>query len=326
MSEDTAINLNSKIVPVYFSCDENYVPQLCVAIASIVYNTSANLHFIVLAESLSDAAKANILKVCAGHKLSIETISKYGKYFENVGVKQQHISIATCYRFFIPLLDFDYEKGIYLDCDVVVLGDVAELLDFDLGDNYLAGTNDFISEKYIKSLTLDKYFNAGVLLLNLKKFRQDNVFEKLISELCDTSKHFKYLDQDILNIVLGEKSKLLPTKWGAVAPLFRKNLTSKYESASEIKEAIYSPKIVHFTGPDKPWSIPRGITAHPWTPAYFYYMRKTPFASNVEKINASFNVIGKFINYWSRHLLFFVRPMFFKMRLLYLRNKRNYSK
>ncbi len=315
----------NSIVPVYFSCDENYVPQLCVAIASIVHNTSASLHFIVLTENLSDCAKEKILEVCAGHKLSVETIAKYGKYFANVGVKQQHISIATCYRFLIPLLDFDYEKGIYLDCDIVVLGDVAELLNIDLGDNYLAAANDFISERYVKSLNLDKYFNAGVLLLNLKKFREDGVFDKLISELCDTSKSFKYLDQDILNIVLGAKSQLLPTKWGAVAPLFRKNLISKFESSDELKEAIYAPKIVHFTGPDKPWSIPRGITAHPWTPAYFYYMRNTPFAQSAENINASFNVFAKFLNYLKRHTFFFIRPMFYKMRLLYAKNKKIYS-
>ncbi len=317
---------SSDIIPVYFSCDNNYVAQLCTVIKSITSNTNSNIHFIILHLELSGESKYNIEKTSANHRVSFVGISKWNSHFENFCMKQNHISIAACYRYLIPILDFEYNKGIYLDCDIVVLDDIKELYNIDLKNNYLAGTDDFLKKKHLRLISVDRYFNSGVLLLNLKKLKEDNISFKLFETTKALKDKIKYLDQDILNIVLKNSVSFLPIRWGITAPPFRKKIKSNFLSQKEILEAVYDPAIVHFTGPDKPWTIPYGITAHPWAPAYFYYLKQTTFAKNTEAIKEKFNAISRLLWYWKRHLLFFTRPFFYKMRLLHLCNKKKYEK
>lgn len=230
---------------------------------------------------------------------------------KNIDIKCPHISTAACYRYFIPMLNFDYAKGIYIDCDIIVRGDISELFSFNLGDNFLAGADDFAKSNYVRNLKLTRYFNSGVLLINIAKMRRENIVAKLVAKTLELKDKIKYLDQDVLNIVLKDKVKILPSKWGAVSQLFRRSVSSDFIDESEITEAVYEPAIIHFTGPDKPWVIPFGITAHPWAPAYFYYINRTPFSKSAESFKRKFSPIKRFFWYWKRHLLFFLRPQFF---------------
>ncbi len=312
-------------VPVYMSCDDNYAKHLCVVIASIVENTTSKVHFIILSAGLTQSNKDKIVKSAKGHCVDFPVLDEWIEYFSNLQMKQTHISIAACYRYLIPLLNYPYEKGIYLDCDVVVMGDIAKLYDFPIGDNYIAGASDAIRESYFSKWGLDRYFNSGVLLLNIKLLRQDNLSIELFKKTLELQNEIKYLDQDILNIVLRQKMLLLPVKWGVVAPFFRKNVSVRFVSDSEKHEAVYAPEIIHFTGPDKPWIIPYGVLAHPYTPAYFYYLSLTPFANEEGEIKSKYKPISRLFWYLKRHTFFFLRPMFFRMRKLYCQNLRKYN-
>ena len=318
------MNGTHTLLPVYMSCDDNYVVHLCVVIASILNNTESKIHFIVLAPNLSEENKQKIATVCGDNELNIVNTSVKLDNFSNVEIKCGHISLSTCSRFFIPQLDFPYEKGVYLDCDVVVNGDIKELFDIDLGENYTAAVDDFISKDYSAKLGIGRYFNAGVLLLNIAKMRSENAVEKILAALETHGNTIKYADQDILNLVFGQKVLFLPPRFGVVSPYFRGRKT-KYFSKEEISAAIYNPLVIHFTGPDKPWVIPCGLTAHPWTPLYFHYLRQTPFAHKATEYFRKFNALGKFFWYWKRHITFFLRPQFYSMRLLYLKNKRRFN-
>lgn len=314
-----------EIVPVYMSCDDNYAIHLCVVAASIVANTSSRVHFIVLYSKLSDSNKSRIAETCAGHKVDFVCVDAIAADLDGISFKCAHISIAACYRYFIPRLPFDYDKGVYLDCDVIVRGDIRGLFDFDLGDAYIAGAEDFIKPSYLNRIGLRRYFNSGVLLLNIERMRRENIAPRLLAATVANRDKFRYLDQDVLNTLLGAESKFLPVKWGAVSSIFRKREVSEFVAPAEIAEAVRDPQILHFTGPDKPWIIPRGILAHPWTPAYFYYLRRTPFAGEEARICGRFNPMRRFFWYLSRHPLFFMRPQFFKMRLLYAKNRAFYE-
>ena len=318
-------NSAETVIPIYLCCDENYAPQLCTVAASVVDNTQSPLHFIVLTAGLSDSAKSNIAKACGANEVSFVSVAEYSRFFDEFPLLHSHISIATCYRYLIPLLDFPYEKGIYLDCDVLVCGDIRGLFDYDISDAAIAGADDFISTSHPKTLGLDRYFNAGVLLLNIKKMRAQNAAVKLLEKTLELRDKIKYLDQDVLNVFFKGESKILPPKFGAVSSLYRKNAVSEYFSAEEIREAVYSPIVVHFTGPDKPWLIPFGITAHPWTPLFLHYWKTTAYADLLEKAVEKFNPVGRFFWYWKRHLGFFLRPQFFRMRKLYARNLKKYE-
>lgn len=315
---------DGKTIPIYMCCDDNYAAQLSVVMASICCNTKANLHFIILSAALSDSSKKNIADSAKTANVDFVSIKPYADAVKDVSVKSKHISIATCYRYFIPQLDYDYEKGIYLDCDIVVLGDIEELFDIDLKDAPLAAVEDTISERYYKKWGLKNYFNAGVLLLNIKKLREETSALKLVQKTLELSGSIKYLDQDVLNILYANTALFLPPKFGAISPLFRKKVLLKSASSKDINEAVYNPVVVHFTGPDKPWKILYGLTAHPWACTYFYYLGKTNYADKKEQILRNFNGIKNFVWYFKRHIFFFVRPYYLKMRRLYAQNKRKF--
>ena len=310
-------------IPVYMSCDDNYVTHLCVVIASVLNNTKSDIHFIILVSSLSEHNKTLISAVCGENKVSFIDV-KQRLHSIPIEVKCSHISLDTCSRFFISEFDFPYKKGIYLDCDVVVNGDIKKLFDIDIADNYAAAVDDFVSREYANKLGIGRYFNAGVLLLNIEKMRRENIVETFFDTIRLRGNSIKYADQDILNLAFRGKVTFLPPKYGVVAPYFRGRRTSHF-SNKDVAEAVYNPLIIHFTGPDKPWVIPFGITAHPWTPLYFCYLRKTPFANLAAEYFKKFNVFGRLFWYWKRHLGFFLRPKFYTMRLLYLKYKQRFN-
>ena len=186
-------------IPVFLCADENYFPHLSAVIASAAQNTAADIHFIVLTSSKSDAEKEKVARACGKNKISFVSVGEYESAFAELPQKQEHITAAACFRYLIPQLDFPYQKGIYLDCDVIVRGDIGELFGVDLGGAYLAGVYDYQSRKYAESLKVDKYFNSGVLLMNIKRMRADNTAQNLISATLEMQDKIKYLDQDVLN-------------------------------------------------------------------------------------------------------------------------------
>ena len=179
------------IVPVVFAADDNYVPMLTTTIYSMLKNASANRSYdvIVLERNISDENKQNITKFLA--KFSNATVRFYdvSRYLAgfNLTTSNAHISVETYYRFIIQEALPFYSKLLYLDCDLVVNGDVAELFDTEMGDNAIAAVPDIdfignlnmkdgIRSEYVrKQLHMRDaygYFQAGVLVMNLDRMRK----------------------------------------------------------------------------------------------------------------------------------------------------------
>ncbi len=306
-----------KAIPVFFSTDSNYVPHLCATIASVARNCSHALDFKILSDTLPQVAKQNIVKSAQPHTVEFFEINPSD--FATFDVKLEHLSLAACYRYIIPKLCPDIDKAIYLDCDLIVLADLAELFNQNIDSLYAAVADDYVRKEHIASLGLGRYFNSGVLLLNLAKIRQDNLMEKFFRYSEELSGKSKYLDQDVLNLAFAEKVLWLHPKWNASAPIFRK-IPKSAPSEELVLEACQDPAIVHFTGPDKPWKIPRSVVAHPFSLAYFYYLKQTPYADLVKVFNKEFRPTKTLINYFKRHLFFFTRAHFQSMRKLYRKN------
>lgn len=309
-------------IPVFISCDDNYAMHLCVVVASAVLNSKSDFHFVILNKGLSDKSKKNIVESARGNVVDFVQVD--AKMFESFNVKLEHLSIEACFRYIIAELDYPYQKAIYLDCDTVVLSDLRELFNTDIANFYAGVVDDIIKPSYPARLKISRYFNSGALLLNLKKMRDDKICEKLFEKTRELSGESKFLDQDVLNIVFATSEKFINIKWNATAPLFRKKVSLKNVCAEEIAAAIYKPAIVHFTGPDKPWIITAGAIAHPFAPAYFYYLAQTPYADCSAALRKKVSPARQLLRYLKNHSLFFLRCHFFKMRFLYLRNKKIY--
>ena len=279
-----------KEYPIVFSTDNNYIPYLSAAIRSLIENANKKDEYkiFVLYEKL-DSENISIIKTMARENITIDfiEITKCLEQFREKFYTKMHISIATYYRFLIPELFKNYEKVLYLDCDLIVNCDVKELFEIDIQDNILVSSVDIVTtdkrNKYYSALlNLDiepkDYFNAGVYIIDIKNARNFNLLDKCFKAL-SVYKNLSFMDQTILNIVLKGKYFKVDQKYNLQWQL----LFSEYEIMEfidkylfeEYKKAIYEPKIIHYTSSTKPWN---SIKRKQYLAHYFWkYARLTPF-------------------------------------------------
>lgn len=221
--------MNSKPeVPVFFATDDNYAPFLAVTFKSILDNASKDFSykFYVLTTNLSSNYEKRI-KEFESEDVKIEFIF-LKETIERIKAKfhlRDYYSIETYYRFFIANMFPQYDKVLYCDCDVIVLGDIAELYNHNI-DNYLVGacpeevmTEVKIFGDYVEQaldVDCEKYFNAGVMLMNLKAFREEKIEEKFFEMLPKYTFRVTQ-DEDYLNVLCKGKVKLFHLGWNKTA-------------------------------------------------------------------------------------------------------------
>lgn len=166
------------------------------------------------------------------------------------------------HKIYLPEILKDIEKVIYMDGDVIVLKDLSNLFNIDISNEYASVVKDGIYYRFFKEMKemgLDKrgfYFNSGVMLYNLKKQRQDQIVDKLV-EYVKTHNDF-YGDQDVLNVVFGDKLKLMSYKNNCISTFFEAddlNFLSTYFGELLPKDTFYiyqGATVIHYAG-DKPW-------------------------------------------------------------------------
>lgn len=162
-------------------------------------------------------------------------------------------SYATYFRFFIfDVLCSICKTVLYIDADVFCKGSLKELLDINFNDEYAAVILDVPNMQNSCEQRLgitglkEKYFNAGVIFLNLEKWKGNDFTQKAFSLIKE--KKVKYLDQDALNILFNTKNIYLNNDYNCIYTL--KNELSHIEYKKYIKS---STKLIHYTGATKPW-------------------------------------------------------------------------
>ena len=236
--------------------DENFIQHLAVTMVSILHNTNRKCHFYVLNSDISQDSKNYLEQLKNRYPFDIEYIdidkSKFTS-FPNCVVP--HVSKDAYYRLLIPNLVPSLEKVIYLDVDLVLDGDIEKLWEIDIGDNYIGAIPDQVGRRldptnYVLKLDLpkdSKYINSGVLVMNLKKLRQDKMVEKFFEVAEKYKDQLHFVDQDILTISCAPKIYYLRHYFNAT-PLLH------YEFWNEKKEAFENPIIIHWAGGPKPWT------------------------------------------------------------------------
>jgi lipopolysaccharide biosynthesis glycosyltransferase len=226
--------------------NDKFAKPLGVMIHSLLSNTrSANkIEIYVIESELSPANKERLKKVVvnAGAGVKFLTIPKssFGGLKTRPNLPQE-----TYYRLAIPkLLDKKISKALYLDSDIIVKKDITELWKINLDDYYIAAVKrPNIPDRVYKRLGIPKksgYFNAGVLLMNLKKWKKDKISEKIL-KFAKKKSLIKFPSQDPMNAVLRGKWLKVSPKWNYITTYARKNPN-------------INPYIIHFTGPKKkPW-------------------------------------------------------------------------
>lgn len=260
---------------VIVSVNDKYIPILSVLLMSIINNTDMEHQYclVVLYKNLSLKNQALLKTLLSKRNFVIQfiNVSQYiGNYSFYVGGKnnQSYITNETYFRLLAPQLLPEYKKALYLDCDVVVQKGWDEIFDINLDGMMIAGVRDIWGnwECYKRSSDLVKYrnntlmldnpldyFNAGVLLINLERFR--NTFsEKELLNIAVAQQWRKH-DQDVLNMVCKGRVKFLEYKWNLIeCPSKNALKLTPLKEQVKYEKSISNSLIIHYAS-RKPWLI-----------------------------------------------------------------------
>lgn len=279
------------IFNVVYITDENYLMPTCVSIVSlkITRHKNSNFHVYVLTEKISEDGYKKLISISEDNfKIDVlkAKIDEYEKLAKNCITNDTPVTRSALYKFDIANILGDLDKVLYLDGDILVNKDISELFDIDLSDKYVAAVDE-MGDTYLQDGTSKlatrigiqdrKYFNSGVLLLNLKKIRQDKITEKLVNYRRDQKNYF--MDQDALNAILGAKRISLPANYNFRTAVFDimdiEEVSVRFfeKSYSDIESCLSDQSIIHMSDRLKPWKY-----NFPWITEFFmYYYRKSPY-------------------------------------------------
>lgn len=257
-------------VAVLLTSSDLYAPYAGVVVESIIENSSDdnNYDIIIFNDDIMQDHKNKLVKTVENKSNFSLRIYDVSEVLENYDFKKNksRYNKYTMFRLAAPQVLTEYDKVIYLDTDIIVLADLAELYNIDLADNYLAAARclgmsitsqsdtvrediGMLVEDYLRDeLKLEKledYFNAGVILLNLQKFRDDFEAFYLLDEA--NKRNFLWCDQDVLNTACYGHVLFLPLKWNTFIKKGDEHL-ARPELYNEWVEAKKSPNILHFVG------------------------------------------------------------------------------
>ncbi len=246
--------MKNEKIPVFFTIDNNYAPYLAAALSSLSKNSSNEREYkiTVIHESLSSE---NMKKIKKLQKENIEiefaemkkglamVVDKLGNR-----LRCDYFTLTIYFRLFIANMFPELDKAVYIDSDVVLLSDIAELYDIDIGENIIGAVRDTsvseVSElvHYMEEavgVRGEEYINSGVLLMNLKKMRELDLEGHFLSLFTSYSFDTIAPDQDYLNAICNGKIYYLPEVWD----------TMPREGAEDDPGA----KLIHYNLFSKPW-------------------------------------------------------------------------
>lgn len=280
------MNENNNVIPIFMAVDNNYIPFLGVALKSIIDNVSQQNRYEikVLYTSVTEENKKKI------EEYQTENV---GIEFVNLSYKLQEIqeklytrnyfSNTTYFRLFIPELYPDYDKAVYIDSDTITLVDIARLYNTEMGDNLIAGIPDGavqaipIFQDYVEKVVgvsnYNNYFNAGIIVMNLKALREYKFQEKFLYML-EKIKFEVAQDQDYLNRLCKGRVKLLGFEWN--------RMPAMGEQEGELN-------IIHYNLGCKPWYFDNVL----YQEHFWKYAEKTRFYAQIRGMKKNYTEADK---------------------------------
>lgn len=310
--------LNKKISPIFkenfetyiFAPTNNYVKYFAVTLQSLIANSNPEKFYdiIILNSDINDRNSKLLNKMLPKNfNLRILDFKDYIK-LENIDtdIQQSRWHFSTYYRLFAPLIMSEYNRIMYLDCDICITKNLSEAFETDIKNNCLIAIADsvipvldyfpnreFDIKEKLKLKNYKNYFNGGVIQFELRNI-DFNYYENMLKEFFQ-SKMYPCADQDILNIIFENKTQLLPIKWNLQNDIFtyHEKLIDKFIEyyKEDFQDAITNPCIIHYVGGFKPWEHPE----HPNSEIFWEYARQTPFYEEILYTNISKIVINKAI-------------------------------
>ncbi len=275
---------------ILYTCDNNYIWLMGISVISLFENNKLmkNLMVYLLGENISEDNKQILRKISKKYEREIIIIDVPKIDIPETLVTTRWPLSAFTRLYAGQLLPVEVKKVLYLDCDTIIVNSIAELEGFDISKAIVYGVKDCISKSYKKNIGLeanDLYVNAGVLLLNLEKLRKVNIKETINNFMNKYEYLINYADQDILNGIFSDEIGILDPKFDVMTidvvythnEIMSLRKPSNFYSESELRKAVSSPVIIHYTTNMKvvrPWY---SNANHPLTTEFRKYLQISPW-------------------------------------------------
>lgn len=263
------------------STDNNYLQHCAAMLCSLFENNKEHTVTVhLLHHGLSDESQSFLTQLARRYENAIIfydiDMDRLGKLYIDPHW-HPNLSVACYYRLMLAsLLDESIEKVFYLDCDIIVLGDVSPLFNTDMSDYGVAAVEDTVpgsdEHRQVMGLSMDqRAFCSGVLMINLKYWREHDCEKHLLTFAQTMGGRLFMEDQDVLNHEFRGRWFKLPYKYMrtpmAIAPL------DKQQKWADVEEYVFHPVIIHYAAHVKPWldiPIPDGKF-------YWEYVKRSGF-------------------------------------------------
>lgn len=275
---------------VVYSSDEHYAQHLCVSLISLLDNNKdvQTLNIFIISNGISAESQRRISGVAEQFDRMIEWID-FTPFQDELKLNMEwKISISSYARLFISsMLPDGCKKAIYLDCDTVVCGSLSEMWDTEMGTASVAGVEDLIKNEFKKKIGIPvdaNYINAGVLLIDIEKWRKQSAEKQFLDFINKRDGQVTHHDQGVINGTMNAETMILPPQYNAMTPFFTTKYErllkiyqlKKYYSPQEIQCAVENPVIIHYT-PEYVGRVWEYECKHPKAEVYRSYLELTPW-------------------------------------------------
>ena len=274
---------NSEAIPVAMAADNNYVYPTLVSMTSVLenarHNTKYEFHLMVPSD-FTEENKSIIRSLEKKYKRCSINIIDMGNAFKEAN-SDTRITTPAYYRLNLSELLPNLDKIIWLDGDTITFKDLTDMINLDMNGYYYKGFIDSNVDGLAPfGIKCKKYICSGVMLINLKALRNDNIHEKFLKCMEDNKDKLVQHDQTVINLVCYNKIGILPPRFGmfnfkslddvieynkALSPL------SKW-SMNEVESAYKDPSIIHYVA-GKPWKDSYAAFKDKW----WNYAEKTDY-------------------------------------------------
>lgn len=278
--------MKKNCIPVFFTIDDAYAPFLATSLVSLIENASREYKYklIVLYQKLSGENQGKIkrLEEPGFEILFIPVKKKLAMIKDQLSnrLRCDYFTLTIYFRLFIPSMFPEYDKGIYLDSDTIITGDISELFGIELGDCLLGAARDYsirdipeliaYTDKAV-GVGIEHYINSGILVMNLEELRRVRLEERFL-ELFHKY-HFDTVapDQDYLNAMCYGRIVYLDESWD-VMPV-------------QGREPFEKPKLIHYNLFQKPWCYD-GV---PYEDYFWEYADRSGYIGDIRSYKHSYS-------------------------------------
>lgn len=273
--------------------DDQYCLYAATTIVSVCRNNKVG-HIYAIVDNIGIDNKKKIISICDSYNVPIDFVQIDSRRMRNFpigkGTVNPELSLASYNRLYIPeLLPKDIDRVIYLDCDLVVHGNLTGLWNMQVADDTcVVALEDKldVAMPSIRRLGLkcSHYFNAGVLLMMLNNLRNMRFTDKAETFIREHRNIILFHDQDVLNALLCEHCEFFPMRYNLLEAFLIKGAELPRKYVKNGRSDLYNPIVIHYAGGFKPW---HKECKNPYKYLFYHYLSFTPWKEikPVRKLN-----------------------------------------